>query len=329
MSLEGIPNGSASPEAPKKRKVAIVEMQGAIEDEARDVADERLTASKEELRGIKGFCAKIWKHNLFREYYRQKEIAKSKSEILNSGNLYAGEGARQIVHDEAMEAVVERFVSEYEEVIHTEAGEERRVVKHERSEDTNLNQEVRALIREYASGAIDDEAFNAERGRIILYATDYKGDDLSAAVTHTDNLLEIAREARLAVEHGVALDQIDSEIEIVVGKAKLGVRTEANFNTVDKIIAKVQATKIGQLLNETTIASGVAIAYATTIGLSERLARSKAFTWGTFGAAALIGGAIAGLRENVKVKEERSQHARERAKGKEIGEESERRDEME
>ncbi len=322
MSLEGIPNGSAPSEAFKKRRVAIVEMKGALEEEARDVADERLTASKEELRGVKGFCAKIWKHNLFREYYRQKEISKSKSEILNSGNLYAGEGARKIVHDEAMEAVVDRFVSEYEEVIHTEAGEERKIVTDESTEDARLNQEVRALIREYASGAIDDETFNAERGRIISYATNFNGDDLSAAITHTDNLLEIAREARLAVEHGAALEQIDSEIEIVVGKAKIGVRTEANFNTVDKIIAKVQSTKIGRLLNETTIASGVAIAYATTIGLSERLARSKAFTWGTFGAAALIGGAIAGLRENAKVKEER-------AKGKVIDDESERREEME
>jgi hypothetical protein len=58
----------------KKEKIVIVDNRGAVSREARDTADANLTAAKKEA----GFFSKIWKHNLFREYYRQKEIFKAK-----------------------------------------------------------------------------------------------------------------------------------------------------------------------------------------------------------------------------------------------------------
>ena len=337
MSFESSAKGGESKDISsgdlgKKRnfKVAIVETGQALEEQARDIAESRMTASKEELRGIKGFFEKIWKHNLAREYYRQREIAKSKAEVQASKNLFAGEdGVGQYAHAEAMNAVVDRFVQEYEEAIHIDAGEERRKVGVENAEDTRLSTEVHALVKEYASGKIDEESFNAERSRIIAYATGLTGEQLASAVHHTDNMLEIAKQAKIAVEHGVSIDTIDQEIEIVIGKAKVGVRSEANMNSVDRIVAKMQASKLGRFVNETTIATGVAIAYTATVGLSQRLASSSAFAWGTFGASALVGGAIAGMRESVRVEEERKQHARERAKGKEFTPDAERRTEME
>jgi len=318
-----------SSESFSNKRVAIVDTSEALEEQARDMAEESLTASKEDLKGIKGVFSKIWKHNLAREYYRQKEIAKAKNEISESGNLLVGEGAEQVVHDEAMNAVVDRFVQEYEEAIHTEAGEERNVVGNESAEDQHISISVRALIREYASGRIDEDNFNEERKRIIADATGLTDDELEKAVSHTDNLFEIAKQAKTAVEHGASLDDIDQEIEIVVGKAKLGVRTESHYNTVDRISSKLQKTKVGQYFNETTIACGVAIAYSLTVGISQKLARSKALAWGTFGASALVGGVIAGTRESVKVEDERRQHSRERAKGKEMTPEMKRRMEIE
>ena len=110
------------------KRVAIVDTSDALEEQARDLAQERLSASKEDLKGISGVFSRIWKHNLAREYYRQVEIAKAKAEISEAGDLYVGEGADHSVHEAAMSSVVDRFVQEYEEVIHTDAGEERRVV---------------------------------------------------------------------------------------------------------------------------------------------------------------------------------------------------------
>jgi hypothetical protein len=278
---------------------------------------------------MKGFFSKIWKHNLFREYYRQNEIALAKEEILESGNLYVGENVDQKVHDEAMNSVVNRFIQEYDETIHTEAGEERKIIGNESLDDQRLNIAIRALIREFASGKIDDESFKEEQKRIIAEATGFTGEELKNTVAHTDNLFEIARQSKIAVEHGASLDEIDQEIEVVVGKAKIGVRTESKYNTVDRIAAKIQSSKVGKYVNEATIASGVAIAYGATIGLSQRLVRSRALAWGTFGASALVGGVVAGARESVKVEDERKQHSRERAKGKEMNEDMTRRLEME
>lgn len=311
------------------KRVAIVDTSDALEEQARDLAEERLSASKEDLKGISGVFSRIWKHNLAREYYRQVEIAKAKAEISEAGDLYVGEGADHSVHEAAMSSVVDRFVQEYEEVIHTDAGEERRVVGNESPENQHLNMLVRALIREYASGRIDEDNFNEEKKRVISEATGLDGEELENTVNHTDNIFDIAKQAKLAVEHGASLDQIDKEIEIVVGKAKLGVRTESNFNTVDRIVSKLQSSRIGQFFNETTIATGVAIGYSLTAGISNKLVRSKALAWGTLGASVVIGGVVAGARESVKIEDERRQHSRERAKGKEASVESERRSEME
>ena len=64
-----------------KKKIVIVEHAQAVETEARDTAEARMTASQKELKGVKGFFKKIWKHNLFQEYYRQKEIASAREKI--------------------------------------------------------------------------------------------------------------------------------------------------------------------------------------------------------------------------------------------------------
>ncbi|MFZ2253095.1 MAG: hypothetical protein WAW13_02870 [Minisyncoccia bacterium] len=321
---------SASRKSPEKKfKIAIVETSDALENQARDIAEERLTASKEDLKGIKGIFSKIWKHNLFREYYRQREIAKSKTEILESGNIYAGESSAQTVHAEAMNAIVDRFIQEYEEVIHTEVGEEKRTVENETTADKALNSSVRRLIELFVTDEISVADFNTERGRIIAYTTGFEGTQLAQAISHTDNIFAIAEQIKAAVTHGEKLEDLLSKVEIVVGRAKMGVRTEAQFNLVDRIAKKIQSTSLGRFVNETTIASGVAIAYVATVGISQRLASSKAFAWGTFGASSLVGGAIAGVREGVKVQEERQQHAREHAKGKEIDLDAERRSEME
>ncbi len=314
--------------APKKKKqrVAIIDTSGALEEQARDMADERMTASKAELKGFKGVFQKIWKHNLAREYYRQKEIALAKKDIVASGNLYVGEGAEQSAHTEAMNAVIDRFIQEYEDEDIIHAGEKRTI---ETDTNSTLNTEVRALIREYASGSIDDASFTEERHRIIAAATGLSGEQLQQAVNHTDSICEIAQNAKNAVEHGARIEDIDTEIELVIGKAKLGVRTEAQHTVGDRIAEKIQSTKLGSLVNETTIASGVAIAYAVGVRLSQSAARSRVLAWGTLGLSAAYGGVIAGARENRKVKDERRQHARERAKGKEMDPDMKRRTQME
>jgi len=319
------------PSEPSRRKIVLVEAGDLGEQEARDVAERSLETGKGELTGIAGFGKRIWKYNLFREYYRQKELSSAREAIFDDENIFAASGqkAEGGYHDREMEALVERFSSEYDEVVHKEAGESREVLR-SAPENEEVQKAIKKLIRDYAGGVIDDAAFAEERTRIIsLLPSDGSTGERGSAL-YADNLKKIADEVKASVKNTADLESLDLDFEIVTGRAKGAVRTESQFNTVDRLVDRIEKTPIGRFVNEATIASAVSIAYSLTAGLSQRIASSRAVAWGTFGAGAFLGGGIAGLREKKRLEEERRQHARESAKGETFnGEDAPRRAEME
>lgn len=325
-----------TPQAPpaekpqKKYRIGIVENSEQIETAAHDAADKNLTASKEELRGVSGFFKRIWKHNLFNEVYRQKEITKARAAIKASNNVYAQEGGDAKHHAAANQAIVKRFVSEYDETLHKEAGEKRETLGKTETEQA-IQKKISKLIIDYAkSKTPDDAVFEAEKTRIFNELKGVKKDIIDKGDLYADNVLEIAKEVRQNIEHGKGCADLDIDFEVVVGKAKSGARTEAQFNAIDRITEKIHKSPIGRFVNEATITSAVAIAYNVGIAVSQRIASSKLAAWGTFGATALLGGGIAAARESRKLEIERKQHFREMAQGKSFDpSKSERRVEME
>lgn len=319
-------------EKTKKRKLVIVDTGDSIEQQARDMAEERLVEDKNELTGAKGFFKKIWKHNLAREYYRQKEISLARQRILETGNLYSDEEASENAHQQAMSAVLDRFASELkdEDVIHT--GESRSTYD---EKDTvlegSLVSNVKELVLEYINdkhNTFTDEAFAEEKRRIT--ALHSGTDEKVSNVRFADNLLEIAKELKEKFEHDITMEELDKEVEIVYGEARLGVRTEAQYNNFDKVTEYIRNSFVGRFVDETTIASAVAIAGSVIGKVSQSAARSKVLAWGTFGMSALLGAGFSAMRESHKVEDERRQHSRMMAKGgKSIKNGSERREEME
>ncbi len=337
MSVEKYPSvpepGPEYQESPDKKKVVIVEASEAVEEKARDVAEARLTASLEEQKGIHGLAKRIWKHNLFFEYYRQQEIQKAKKEILEKENLYADEERDKFTHEATMKTIVEQFSSEYDEVIHKEAGEKREYLG-DTKEETDVKSRVKKLIRDFAQQDLNKEevikSFVEGKNRIFSEVKGVKNEIIDKGVLYADNLLEITKEIQRNIEHGKKLEELDLDFDVVVGKAKSGVRTEAQFNAVDKIIDKIQKTRVGRFANEATVAIAVSLAYSLSAGLSQRLASSRLFAWGSFGATAALGASIGGLREKKRLEEERKQHGREMAMNKKFSpEKSPRRKEME
>jgi len=317
---------------PKKRKLVIVDTGDSIEQQARDIAEERLVEDKSELTGVRGFFKKIWKHNLAREYYRQKEISLARQRILETGNLYSDEEASENAHQQAMSAVLDRFASELrdEDVMHT--GESRSTYD---EKDTvlegSLVSNVKELVLEYINdkhNTFTDEAFAEEKRRIT--ALHSGTDEKVSNVRFADNLLEVAKELKEKFKHDITIEELDKEVEIVYGEARLGVRTEAQYNNFDKVTEYIRNSFVGRFVDETTIASAVAIAGSVIGKVSQSAARSKALAWGTFGMSALLGSAFGAMRESHKVEDERKQHSRMMAKGgKSIKNGSERREEME
>ncbi len=311
METHRAPEGETS-----RRKAVIVDVSSGVEEAARDVADARMTASKKETSGVKGFLKKIWKHNLAHEFYRQREIQKAREGIHSQKNIFAGQDRNRMAHAAAMDSIIDRFSSEYDETIHEEAGEHRETLEDGNERNGRIKEQIQDAIRAYARGDLDDLSFQEEKNRIFSTLSGITAENLQNRLQYVDNLLEIAKEARAAVEHGQGIDDLDLDLDVVVGEARTGVRTEAQFSTVDRLVDKVLSTRVGRFLNETTVATAVSLAYSAGAKISQSVARSKAVAWGTFGASAVFAGGIAGLRESRRLEEERRQHARESAQGK-------------
>ena len=96
----------------------------------------------------------------------------------------------------------------------------------------------------------------------------------------------------------------------MVGKAKAGVRTEAQYNAVDRITNFI-VKHTGGVFTEQTVAVGVAAVYGAATKFAGAAFRKAS---GILGGA----GALAGMQESRRLERERAQHAREMAQGRKL-----------
>jgi len=303
------------------KKVVIVNADHLMETEMRDTAD--ILLAKEKHRA--GLFGKI-KKTLFYEYNRQKKINEIKEEIKETGNIYAGQLDDKEAHNNAMNSITERFSADYEGLINEEGGEIKKLLDNKSLDGVKVTGEIKNIIKDYANGTLDEDTFNSEKVRIFSLVND---ENLKGASTYADNLLEIAQTVKLAVHHGMKMEELDLDFDIIVGKAKSSIKTEAKYNVVDKIIDKLDNVGVTKYISPATLSTAVGISYTVAAAFSTRLLRSKALAYGTFGASAAVSGVLMGVNESKRLADERRQHNREMAKGAEIEDGSKRREEME
>ena len=142
---------------------------------------------------------------------------------------------------------------------------------------------------------------------------------------YADNVIEVARNAKAAVRHGIGLDAIDQALELKVADVRLGVRTKASRELTDRIVDAAYSTNIGSLVNEATIATAAAVAIAASKFSVRKVITAVTATVG-LGVGA---GFIAGIREAHHVKQERRLHSRQMAEGASIQTDGGRREQME
>ena len=139
---------------------------------------------------------------------------------------------------------------------------------------------------------------------------------------YADNLLEIAEQVRGLVEHGQSIDELDIDLDITLGRAKAGVRTETQANAIGTIAKRLTDSKFGGWVSgmagaattETAVASALSVVYSAGAFMGQRVARSRLLAAASFGGTALLAGGIAAWRERKQLDRERRLHARERAK---------------
>ena len=303
------------------KKAVIVDVEELAEAESKKAADAYMTESQKSMKGVSGFFKKIWKHTYFDEFYRQRQVGRAAKDIKESGNIYAGRKDANkntpdiVAHEGAMKAITDRFSSEYDEML--SKGEE----KWEHQDD-NAKTNLKKIISDFAEGKIDEDNFVLAKDKIIRETSQDKH-------MHADNFLEIAQKARVAVDHGVKMEELDLDFNFMVGKAKSSLKTEAHFNKVDQVVDKMKKSKIGRFISPAVLATATGIAYCVAINVSKKLASSKAAAMVTLGGAAVVTGAFAGLNEAQRVTREREQHGLEMAEGGVVDKGDKRREQLE
>lgn len=284
---------------------------------AHELAEKRLTAELNEGGKFKRFVKSIWQGNVARDQYIAKYAAQYRSEIDTAGNINLDDenaGFEQ-------EALIKRFSSEYDEMIHTDAGERRA----ELASDSEFATRTKDLLGRYARGELNDESLVEERGRMLKELADSGNTDLlGEGKLQIDNLVQIARAVKGSFEHGKSLERMLEAMRFTTGEAKSGARTEVRYNAVERVAQRLSSTRLGALMSPEAVITAVGIT-TTLLHLGSRSATNAALK--TI-APGLSGAIWAGVREGRRTKEERAQNARERAYGGTIGETDQRRLEM-
>ena len=312
------PAESIEPPKPKvKRKLGVVETDLA-EKRAREVAAERMTRNKDELKGVSGFFKKIWTHNWMAEHYRAKEVERVRQEMKEAGSTQGTTDTNAVVDKKIKGAILERFLKDVPGMVHETAGEWKDDLDHLNPEQRAAAERgIREAIIAYVSNADTDtaegnltEAINREYSNVFCNSNNKKGfEPLNIA----DNIKEYAREMKGQVEHGVAIANLDLDFELTFGKAVTGARTEAAYTWRDKMIEKMSRNRHGRFINETTVSAAVCIAASIAQAATRWSIRASV---GAFGGGLVAGGAMASLREAQAVKRDRAEHARAMAQGR-------------
>ncbi|MFV0485000.1 MAG: hypothetical protein ACK5MU_02095 [Candidatus Saccharimonadales bacterium] len=289
----------------KKPLIAVdIDRTRDAEAAARDIAEKML---KEDLASggkVKKFLKGIWKGNMFRGYYIEKNKKQAYDRILKKqGGEESGLGDE--TWQSRSEATIDRFISEYDEMIHNDAGEWRDALP----ENHPAAEAAKKAISEFAQGNLDESNFMQEMARVKAMLKDKNGDPKGEIVL--DNYLEIARTAKGRFDHEEGIESIMEGFKLINGEARANVRTEAHMNSLDKIMDKYDHGRFSKFVPPELVAGAASIGiWLAQAGTKSAL---KAVTFGLGGAA--VTGVVAGMKEGARVSTDRAQASREMASG--------------
>lgn len=287
---------------------------------AHDLAEQALNTEVES----GNFIKKIWKGTLFKKYYEQKytnEFLENKRK--NPDGKTIGELIRE-QSKSAMERFVLSAVEEESAYVHEKNGESL-----ERA-DEKTESEIKSAVEDYARRSLEPgekitditRDFYNEVDRIMAEAIDrgdmqggYKRTNyLETAKKAAERYKKIASEAKTKAEQDLAMSQVMAGFKVYNAEVRDGARTEAHRDNIDKIINKLESSKIGQFIPAEIIAGAAGVA----VGLTQTGARA------VFGAAGgiIASSAISALRERNRITEDRVRMLRDAASGLEYGQNS-------
>jgi len=306
---------------PPRLILSFIDQSQDAEDAARLAAEARLTGELNSGGRFRRMIRNAWKGSIAREFYILKYKRQASEQILSSQDIHVHETADRAGRANAQLATIARFESVYDEAVHTDAGERKEMI----ADDSEFGRGIKDLLRQYVEGGIaNPEALEEEKNRLLSrLAENGDMDLLGAGTVRIDNLLGIAASVKGMVEHGQSIDDVLAGMSIYTGEARSNVRTEVDYGRVDRMLEKLQRSKVGSLVGPETLGLAAAAALIATRAGRGSLLRAS----GVMLIPGVNGAVFGAIRENKRVKEERTQHSREMAQGK-VAEGGRRREQM-
>lgn len=321
-----------APVAGKKEK-QTVRLRGGRMDATQRLAtlEEDLGADlmHKEKREKDSFAANMFQYGMFESVSHRLATNREKRRVLGDESLLYGNGLsaadvvaeRQALFDAA--CLKEPTLGE----MAGKGGEGNRKFG-DHPDEKIVKDKFMALLREYAGGEppMDDESFKIRKNVIFKEMEDMATDVKGGGEMFVENGLEMAKQVRIAAEAAGGIENLNIDLELIVGRAKIGAQTERQRNVVDRTLDLLnQQGKIGGVLagvgryfnNELS----VAVAVATSVGVLTRGVGVRMAALGSAGASMLVTGAFSASKERGKLEQQMARHDRRLAEGLEVSQE--------
>ena len=298
-----------------------------MKEMAHDLAERELNAETAD----GGLIKRIWKGTLFKKFYEQSYAKDYLNGVRTDEN---GKTVRELIKEQKP-AIIERFVLgavEDSRFIHEKIGKKNEDGTYDDGEklvpaDEKTNNKIREAIENYAKGKVDRgekistlaRDFRNNISRIMQEAIENGKMDAGSKYTNfldvakeaADRYQEIAINARNKAEHDAAMAQVMAGFQVYNADVRSNVRTEAHRDNIDKIINKIESSKIGRFMPPEIVAGAIGAAAA----LTQTGARA------VFGAVGgiIASSALSALKERNRIAEDRARMLRDIASGRKYG----------
>ena len=271
-------------------------------DLAENAVNEEVAKSK--------LIGRLWKGTLFKKYF----VKKYEREFLD-GDRKSQDGEEEYTVDELIakrsKSAIKRFVLSATEgmaYIHEKAGEKRTEA------DAETTAAIKGAIEKFATAEIPEGGSLKDLKAAFINEMKQLDDDAKKDGKNPDSLavrnyLEVAIEARKRAEHGIAIERVMEGFKVYNATVRDNIRTQAHRDSIDKLVNKLESSKIGQFIPAETIAAAFTIASCITNNVGR-------VAGGLFASAA-----ISGAKESNRIAEDRARMLRDEANGGTYGHE--------
>lgn len=293
-------------------EVGAVDLHYGAEEMARERAEAWFTEQEEQAKG-KGFWARAYNsvvvQNLFREAFRQHQLRQAREDILKTRTWYGNDEVGHEAQRGAEQALVEHLVT---------LDDDSRLEKQTEFRSA-ANEELRAKMQAAILRAVEQkemtaESFAEEVKEIASQAFSASG---KATPWTANNAWGVVERLRALHNHGRGLNLANIEIGFTIGRLRTDARTEQEQTEVDQLIEHLNNRHgwVRSLVNETSVAVGIA-ALSSTVSLAGKTVAGKvAFMVGGLVGATAVSASIAAYKEGRRLDRERWLHARQHAAG--------------